>query len=51
MFGGFTYKNMFSKSRTKSKSSTRKKGKSKTKIFKIKNSASGRRANKRKSRY
>jgi hypothetical protein len=49
MFGGFTYKNMFSKSRTKTKSSSKIKGKSKT--FKTKNSASGRRANKRKSRY
>jgi len=49
MFGGFTYKNMFSKSRTKSKTSSKRKGKSKT--SKIKNSASGRRANKRKSRY
>ena len=49
MFGGFTYKNMFSKSRTKSKNSSKIKGKSKT--FKTKNSAAGRRANKRKTRY
>jgi hypothetical protein len=51
MFGGFTYKNMFSKSRTKSKNSSKIKGKSKSKTFKTKNSAAGRRANKRKTRY
>jgi hypothetical protein len=46
MFGGFTYKNMFSKSRIKTKSSSKRKVKSKT--SKIKKSASGRRV---KSRY